>query len=503
MDKIPRLRRKPKPPAIETSVDRTSRDSTGSANSDAEGPQHHHHHHHHHGLSPVVAAALSHNPLHRSGSASPAKKSPLRNLKIRASAKRARGVSPADHAASSPVAAVFSQDGVAPHASASRPANNGRSDANGHRARPEMPGFLSQSTQEIDRKFQEITWAERIRVADALRNQDVDDYKWGHYPHYDAYQRSMDRYSNIRPWNYNRVKLKVGEDEYDYVNASAITLASPSDESLAPLRYIAMQGPTEPSFDCVWRMIAEQMPSPAVIIQLTTMSENGCIKCHQYFPDSEEESTWTLNEADGWGDGWTAQLTYTSLQRVDGGAIEIRKLLLDVEGENETRVVWHFLYRQWPDFGVPTFDDMDSFYKVMKLSREYCAPSSPRIVHCSAGVGRTGTFICLEHLMRELELGAFDKYDPSTKSADPIFDTVELLRQQRRSMVQSDTQYHFIYTVMRKLWRERHGIPEDDGYDGRGEPAAKRLEVADPFTDNGDDAKRSSSSAGSSPGAPR
>ncbi|GJN82817.1 hypothetical protein PLIIFM63780_006362 [Purpureocillium lilacinum] len=497
MDKIPRLRRKPKPPAIETAVERTSRDSTGSdGHSDPEVP-----HHQHHGFSPAVAA-FSHHPLHKSAGASPAKKSPLRSLKIRASAKRARGISPADHTPSSPVAAVFSQGGVAPHASTSRPANNGRFDTKG-RSKPEMPGFLAQSSQEIDRKFQEITWAERIRVADALRNQEVDEYKWGHYPHYDAFQRSMDRYSNIRPWNHNRVKLKVAPDEYDYVNASTVTLSSPTDKTLPPLRYIAMQGPTEPSFDCVWRMVAEQMSSPAVIVQLTTMSENGCIKCHQYFPDSKEDSTWTLNDDDSWGDGWTAQLTYTSLQTVDNGAIEIRKLLLDVEGENETRVIWHFLYRQWPDFGVPTFDDMGSFYKLMKLSRDYSAPSSPRIVHCSAGVGRTGTFICLEHLMRELELGAFDKYDSAIKSEDPIYDAVELLRQQRRGMVQSDNQYQFLYTVMRRLWRERHGIAEDDGYGGGGEPAAKRLEVADPFTDNGDDARRTASSAGSSPGVPR
>lgn len=332
----------------------------------------------------------------------------------------------------------------------------------------------------MDRKFHEITWAERLRVADAHRYQNIDEYRWGRY------QQLMDRYTNIRPWNYNRVRLHVPANQFDYVNASAVVLSSPSDDSLPPLRYIAMQGPTEPSLDYVWRMVAEQMPSPAVIVQLTTMRENGFVKCHQYFPHCDDESTWSLNEDDVWGDGWTAQLTFVRQDEAADGAIEIRKLLLDVDGEDETRVVWHLLYRRWPDFGVPTLQDMDGFFDLMRLSREYSAPSGPRIVHCSAGVGRTGTFICLEHLMRELETGAFDGYDSSAKTPDPIFDAVESLRQQRRGMVQGEIQYQFIYHVVRKLWRDKYGVPDDDddgGAHDSGEPAPKRLEVADPFTD--------------------
>lgn len=294
----------------------------------------------------------------------------------------------------------------------------------------------------------------------------------------------MDRYSNIRPWNYNRVRLHVPAGQLDYVNASAVVLSSPSNDSLPPLRYIAMQGPTEPSFDYVWRMVAEQMPSPAVIVQLTTMHENGFIKCHQYFPHCHDQSTWSLNEDDVWADGWTAQLTFVCRDETADGAIEIRKLLLDVEGADETRVVWHLLYRRWPDFGVPTLHDMDSFFELMRLSREYSAAAGPRIVHCSAGVGRTGTFICLEHLMRELETGAFDGYDSSAQTPDPIFDAVESLRQQRRGMVQGEIQYQFIYHVLRKMWCDKYGVPHHgDGAHGSGEPASKRLEVADPFTD--------------------
>lgn len=297
----------------------------------------------------------------------------------------------------------------------------------------------------------------------------------------------MDRYVNIKPWNHNRVKLLVPKEELDYVNASTITLHSPSDDTKPPLRYIAMQGPTEPSFEYVWRMIAEQLESPAVIVQLTTMIEGNTIKCHQYFPagagqtEDEGDTAWVLNEKDVWGDGWKARLTFDSVEEVAGGAIEKRKLLLSVEGDDEPRVVWHLLYRRWPDFGVPRIADIDSFFELMRLSREHSHPSAPRVIHCSAGIGRTGTFICLEHLMRELESGALENYDAMGEQPDIIYETVDLLRQQRRGMVQGEIQYQFIYQVMRRLWIQKYGAQDHESR----EPAAKRLEVGSPSLENG------------------
>ena len=176
--------------------------------------------------------------------------------------------------------------------------------------------------------------------------------------------------------------------------------------------------------------------------------------------------------------------------------------------EGEERVIWHFLYKKWPDFGVPSLADLDGFFTLMRLSREKNAhPANPRIVHCSAGVGRSGTFIALEHLIRELNSGALESYSdrvarpsPSASSDagdsedaeedqelalgdynDAIFSTVNQLREQRRTMVQAESQYFFIYQVMRKLWQEKYGVGDENE---AGEPAAKRLEV-DPFLDSG------------------
>ncbi|KHO01010.1 protein-tyrosine phosphatase 2 [Metarhizium album ARSEF 1941] len=453
MDRLPRLRRKPKPPAIETSVDRTSSD-TGESNLATEPASQ---------PSPQKAAM---------------KNSPLRSLKWRVNAKRARTHSPAPRPSVSPVVAVFSQDGVATRSTMV----DGSSAKN--RPRPVMPAFLNTSTHGIQVKFQELTWADRNRALQAARPDSAANSRWGFFKQTDGPQRGiMDRYFNIKPFNYNRVKLQVPEHEFDYVNASTVVLEPPGDDSQPPLRYIAMQGPTLPSLNYVWRMVAEQTASPAVIIQLTSMVEGGAVKCHQYFPDTKDNATWNLNEDNVWKDDWRARLTFHSLEELANGAIEKRKLLLHVQGEAEPRTVWHLLYTRWPDFGVPTVDDMDNFFELMAISRHHTEPSNPRIIHCSAGVGRTGTFISLEHLMRALDGGKLEATEANYKSMpDVIYDTVENLRQQRCSMVQSEMQYRFLYEATRKLWQVKYGVGALDGHDadhtGNSEPAAKRLEVA-------------------------
>lgn len=224
-------------------------------------------------------------------------------------------------------------------------------------------------------------------------------------------------------------------------------------------------------------------------------------------PPGPHDGPWVLNRDDAWADGWRARLSFVARHEAAGGAVEVRRLLLRVGGGGgggdddddahahaHARPVWHLLYRRWPDFGVPALDDMDGFFELMRLSRRYSPGPAPRVVHCSAGVGRTGTFICLEHLMRELDAGAFDALDappPAAAAAaasDPVFDAVESLRQQRRGMVQGEVQYRFLYHVVRRLWRARHGLPDHDPAAGPrdepAEPAPKRLEMADPFTDD-------------------
>jgi len=408
----------------------------------------------------------------------------------------------------------------------------------------------------------------------------------------------LDRYSNIQPWDNNRVRLQVPAGHVDYINASPVALPSPAADGGPPDHYIAMQGPKRQSADHVWRMIVEQTQSPAVVVMLTETHEANVEKCFPYFPRDVDGPPFEVNERDEFGDGFRATITCEAIEETPAGeAIELRRLLirvhkrrpsppvgqtngangasapmsttglrngdageddvdmkspiaktddLDVAMKSPTAVrpqslddatathpahpeaapveyetehaVYHFLYKKWPDFGVPALEDIASFFTLMRLSRARNAdPANPRIVHCSAGVGRSGTFIALEHLTRALDAGtlsslqhapgtglhaewtgyhAGDDGDSDDEDADDVvFATVNALREQRRTMVQAEAQFLFIYRVLRKLWVDRYGEDKGDspvgtgaGTNGAGdgggthtgEPAAKRQEV-DPF----------------------
>ena len=385
---------------------------------------------------------------------------------------------------------------------------------------------------EIDRRFQEITWQERTRLLQAAQHPSPN-HQYARILTPEV--KALDRYANIQPWANNRVKLQVPEGALDYINASPIVLRSPlaqPPEKRPPLRYIAMQGPKFGTIDHVWRMVAEQLRSPAVIVMLTETHEMGMEKCYPYFPRTPDDEPLRIGDDDEFGDGFRATLRCAEVEERADGAIEMRKLVLDImeldvdvdvedcregegEGEEEeskskeniksSMTVWHLLYRRWPDFGVPALEDIDSFFELMRLSRELNAgggsSDNPRIIHCSAGVGRSGTFMALEHLMREVESGDLEKnYEEQQQQRDDygenagefqqqdqdlVYNTVNALREQRRQMVQAEPQYLFIYTVLRKLWMDKYGITDDRAGRMSEEPAAKRLEVDhDPFVED-------------------
>lgn len=342
-----------------------------------------------------------------------------------------------------------------------------------------MPAFLNLSYQEIESKFLDLNWAERFRINEAMSNPSPR-YRFARV--FGPEIKNRDRYGNIQPWANNRVKLQVPEGKTDYINASPIVLQSPiNPEGKPPHRYIAMQGPKAGTAEHVWRMVIEQLQSPAVIVMLTETHEGGVEKCYPYFPRMVDE-TWQVGENDEFGDGFRAEIKCVSVEEHANGAIEARQIMVHVEGR-EDMTVWHLLYRKWPDFGVPALGDLESFFELMRLSREKNATEdNPRIIHCSAGVGRSGTFIALEHLMREIDSGDIDKREPiahpnpDIDNDDIIYKTVDALREQRKLMVQAEPQYHFLYHVLRQHWLEKHGLMEQDMQ----EPAAKRLEVTKP-----------------------
>ncbi|KAK7967708.1 uncharacterized protein PG986_001985 [Apiospora aurea] len=408
-------------------------------------------------------------------------KSPFRNFKFRSSSKRARSPAPASLAQPSNPAIVSHGPG-GEHESKERTA--GQSDAakvsKQGDALHKIPAFLNLSVVEIMNNYSDINWTEGERTM--LGTQDP--LAHPQYAPLSPMHRNLDRYGNVQPWNNNRIKLQVPEGATDYINASPIVLKSPlNPEERPPHRYIAMQGPKGNTTEHTWRMVAEQLQSPAVIVMLTETHEKHMEKCYPYYP-REVDETKELGESDEFGDGFRASLKCVSMEEKAEGAIVMRQLVLHVEGRDEDMVVWHLLYKKWPDYGVPALEDIESFFELMRLSRaKNASQDNPRIVHCSAGVGRSGTFIALEHLMREVDSGDLENYDEKNGGADApdlVFDTVNTLREQRRMMVQAEPQFLFIYQVLRKQWMEKYNVVVEDD-----EPASKRLEVAhDPFVED-------------------
>ncbi|KAH0537343.1 hypothetical protein FGG08_005859 [Glutinoglossum americanum] len=310
-----------------------------------------------------------------------------------------------------------------------------------------VPAFLRLSRQEILEKFHELEWQQRDRILESTREPDPDSL-WAVEQTADA--KARNRYTNVLPWANNRIHLQVPPEHCDYINASPIILSKGK-------KYIATQGPKEGQFSHIWRMIWHETANPAVIVMLTQTWEAGRDKCFQYFPeDLNTNDELTINDDDEFGDGFKATVKLLSLSQDVASQSTIRKMLLTVNGEQ--KMVWHLLFSGWPDFCIPEGENQSALLRLIKMSEDYNNVGSPRIVHCSAGVGRTGTFIALDHLLQELDSGSIEEAINKEPHFDPVFDTVNKLREQRMTMVQSDSQLAFVYQVLREKWLEKKTI---------------------------------------------
>ena len=202
-------------------------------------------------------------------------------------------------------------------------------------------------------------------------------------------------------------------------------------------------------------MVFHESQDVGVIVMLTQTFEAGREKCAQYFPLDTEQASMVLladesdvlfDESEQTEPGVLGKVTLLESTFDAKSRSEIRKLELAIG--SESKIVWHFLFAGWADYSKPEGSDRQALLNLIKLSASKSGPDNPRIVHCSAGVGRTGTFIALDHLLCELESGHL--LDMEHPDADPVFDTVDQMRQQRMMMVYNEMQMQFIYEVLRE-----------------------------------------------------
>lgn len=259
------------------------------------------------------------------------------------------------------------------------------------------------------------------------------------------------------------------EGQNDYINASSVVLQSTKSDKV--LTYIATQvrfapplspptalnnhqGPKHDTYSHFWRMVWHETTTPAVVVMLTQTYESSREKCFPYYPESLDAPSMRLNAQNEYEDDFIHHLNLASLENHEEVRAEVRELDMTTEDGSESRKIWHLLFAGWPDFLVPQGADREALLRLIAMSREKNADNAtnPRIVHCSAGVGRSGTFIALDWLLQELDDGSLDEVEDNE---DPIFGVVSHMRDQRMMMVQSEPQLVFIYDLLREKWRER------------------------------------------------
>ncbi|XP_016126724.1 tyrosine-protein phosphatase non-receptor type 13-like isoform X2 [Sinocyclocheilus grahami] len=227
--------------------------------------------------------------------------------------------------------------------------------------------------------------------------------------------KKKNRYKNIVPFDTTRVML--GKDG-GYINANFIKMPVKDENFL----YIACQGPLPTTLGDFWQMVWEQKSN--VIAMMTQEVEGGKVKCQRYWPDTPRSPEMVDDRL---------QITLAKDQHLDNFVIRLIEVR-DIQ-TNEIQRVTHLNYTGWPDHGTPTQpEQLLTFISYMRHIHQ----SGPIITHCSAGIGRSGTLICID-----VVLGLI------SKDADfDISDVVRTMRLQRQGMVQTEDQYIFCYQVI-------------------------------------------------------
>ncbi|XP_034065350.1 receptor-type tyrosine-protein phosphatase F isoform X23 [Gymnodraco acuticeps] len=229
--------------------------------------------------------------------------------------------------------------------------------------------------------------------------------------------KPKNRYANVIAYDHSRVVLTSVDavPGSDYINANYI------DGYRKQNAYIATQGPLPETLSDFWRMVWEQRSN--TIVMMTRLEEKSRVKCDQYWPSRGTETY--------------GMIQVTMLDTVELATYSVRTFALYKNGSSEKRELRQFQFMAWPDHGVPEYPTpILAFLRRVKA----CNPpdAGPMVVHCSAGVGRTGCFIVIDAMLERMKL---------EKSVD-IYGHVTCMRAQRNYMVQTEDQYIFIHEAL-------------------------------------------------------
>ncbi|VIO92088.1 Protein-tyrosine phosphatase 1, putative [Brugia malayi] len=235
---------------------------------------------------------------------------------------------------------------------------------------------------------------------------------------------NKNRYRDVCPYDNTRVKITAPSG--DYINASFVNMEIPSSGIIN--RYIAAQGPLAHTSGDFWCMVWEQLCT--TIVMLTTTIERGRIKCHQYWPRLYENHDYGRLQISCISERETANCVYREIS------------IQDIMTKEERRVS-QMQYTAWPDHGVP--DDPKHFIDfVDEVRRARAGSVDPIVVHCSAGIGRTGVLILMETAACLVE------------GNEPVYplDIVRTMRDQRAMLIQTPGQYTFVCECILRAYHD-------------------------------------------------
>jgi protein tyrosine phosphatase len=233
----------------------------------------------------------------------------------------------------------------------------------------------------------------------------------------------LNRYRNILAYDHTRVKLTPSADTQnsDYINASHINGYN------HPNKYIAAQGPIPQTFNAFWQMVWEyKIPT---VVMVTNEVEGGKLKCHRYWPEGEGQEVETYGN-------YTVQII-----AMEVFPLYVKRVFnVTQNSSRQTRQVIHYGYTAWPDHGVPnTTAELLQFRTTVRKAHDQ---DQTLLVHCSAGVGRTGTYIGLDRYLDSCS-------DLSTTQDVDVLKIVRDMRSSRNFMVQAQAQYVYLYEASR------------------------------------------------------
>ncbi|XP_018412332.1 PREDICTED: tyrosine-protein phosphatase non-receptor type 2 [Nanorana parkeri] len=234
--------------------------------------------------------------------------------------------------------------------------------------------------------------------------------------------KNRNRYRDVNPYDHSRVKLQNVEN--DYINASLVVVEE------AQRNYILTQGPLPNTCCHFWLMVWQQKSK--AIVMLNRVIEKDVVKCAQYWPTPEDEVL-PFRET-----GLCVKLLSEDIK----ANYTVRVLQLQNINTAECREIFHFHYTTWPDFGVPESPaSFLNFLIEVRNSGSLDPDYGPSVVHCSAGIGRSGTFSLVDTCLILIE----KRKDPSTVEIKQVLLN---MRSYRMGLIQTPGQLRFSYMAV-------------------------------------------------------